>query len=195
MSEVREIRMEDENGNIYYPHNEAEVTFLKDGKTVQDFFDNGGKINGDLELPPIKKLKSRMSDGREVNIAYMQNNGAVTIGDESNPTFLVGATRPSVWEDGRSNPMVCLRDFLYSSASSGYTKLPNGLIIQWGDVQQTRTGWENFYPIQFPNACRVVIPISTSGIITFTLNLVGKTSFTVTASADLFGMRWLAIGY
>ncbi|MDU3526402.1 hypothetical protein [Clostridium sp.] len=136
-------------------------------KAWEEFKASGGKINGDLELLPIKKIKSRMSDGREVNIAYMQNNGAVTIGDESNPTFLVGAIRPSIWENGASNPIVGLRDFLFSSESSGYTKLPNGFILQWGIVTDTislNSASVNIsirFPISFPN--NVLVPLPSFG--------------------------------
>lgn len=130
-----------------------------DGTSLLDFFNNGGKISGDLELPPGKKIKSKMSDGRNVNIAYMQNNGAVTYGDGLNPTFLAGAERPSVWENNAANPIVCLKDFINLKGSTGYRQTADGFIEQWGVVTITGqvanawcTNWSIQYPKLFPNA-------------------------------------------
>lgn len=49
-----------------------------------------------------------------------------------------------------------------SNATNGYTKLPNGLIIQWGRIIRTGADaktWELYptFPIAFPNACWTVI--------------------------------------
>jgi hypothetical protein len=53
-------------------------------------------------------------------------------------------------------------DFTNSNgATSGYAKLPNGLIIQWA----YQTGYANFatrpFPITFPNACTSVVVVGT----------------------------------
>lgn len=48
-------------------------------------------------------------------------------------------------------------DFGNSKGTSGYQKLPNGLIIQWGVGALTKTAnITNNFPIAFPNACLVV---------------------------------------
>ena len=39
------------------------------------------------------------------------------------------------------------------TTSNGYTKLPNGLILQWGSVTQTGVAFNVVFPITFPNAC------------------------------------------
>ena len=41
-----------------------------------------------------------------------------------------------------------IEDFVSSKTASGYQKLPNGLIIQWGEVSATSGSW----PIAFPTA-------------------------------------------
>ena len=93
-----------------------------------------------------------------------------------------------------------------SLASSGYQKLPSGLIIQWGisanvsDDQRITTT----FPITFPNNCFVVVPASGA-------SAVGRSSFAEvhsiswTTSSVVFEnlcnagittqARWLAIGY
>ena len=95
-------------------------------------------------------------------------------------------------------------DFTSSQASSGYQKLPSGLIIQWGQVSvsvsaNTATQWTWTFPIAFPNAC--LQAFSTAG------NNLGSTntteSFTTTSasgfceysSAVTLTIRVLAIGY
>jgi hypothetical protein len=45
-------------------------------------------------------------------------------------------------------------DFLSSKATSGYTYLPNGVILQWGRNNVT-TGTAINYPITFPNAANI----------------------------------------
>jgi len=50
-------------------------------------------------------------------------------------------------------------DFTCDLSENGYTKLPNGLIIQWGTAQATGTNSiENFtFPITFPNVTFSVV--------------------------------------
>ncbi|MCF0149590.1 MAG: hypothetical protein HUJ77_14490 [Clostridium sp.] len=171
-------------------------------KAWEDFKSTGGKINGDLELLPIKKLKSRMSNGREVNIAYMQNNGAVTYGDELNPTFLVGAERPSVWENGASNSIVCVKDYINSKGSSGYTKLPNGIVIEWGVVENATSGVNTSitFPIEFPNT---IFTMSASISGTTVSTQLGCNCGVYTKGTGYVGQNtgatrrvfWIALGY
>jgi hypothetical protein len=53
-----------------------------------------------------------------------------------------------------------LADFPASIGGSGWFKLPNGLIIQWGSLYcAPNTASQVFYPIAFPNA--VLVPITT----------------------------------
>lgn len=52
--EKYKVEVQDENGNIYYPHTEADVTFMKDGENVEDKineilspgFDDSGTADG-----------------------------------------------------------------------------------------------------------------------------------------------------
>lgn len=50
----------------------------------------------------------------------------------------------------------------FSKTTNGYTKLPNGLILQWGRIVRTgdsAKAWEIFlvFPIEFPTACWTVV--------------------------------------
>ena len=87
-----------------------------------------------------------------------------------------------------------------SLATNGYTKMPNGLIIQWGTVTGSSAGGSNqtiTFPIAFPNAClnvQLLLQYATSGFDTRYWLLVNKTttSFTTTYTVDKL---WFAIGY
>lgn len=73
MAEVRQIRIEDENNNIYYPHNTADVTFLKDGKTLQEFLDNGGEIGGAIIIPTTTANFTPFASKRVISDSVYQN--------------------------------------------------------------------------------------------------------------------------
>jgi hypothetical protein len=55
----------------------------------------------------------------------------------------------------QSNQAVNLGQFASSQSGSGYTKLPNGLIIQWGTYNTTSSQAGNAitFPLAFPNNC------------------------------------------
>jgi hypothetical protein len=89
-----------------------------------------------------------------------------------------------------------------SLGSSGYQKLPGGLIMQWGETG-AMSGGQNLtvtYPIAFPTAVfnvqTTVIVSSDTNEITF-VNTVGTTTFVVANSnpGGLTGVYWLAFGY
>lgn len=59
---------------------------------------------------------------------------------------------------GLDTRITLLADFLQSFASNGYTKLPNGMIIQWGRFS-TNSGHNTRinFPISFPSECTAVM--------------------------------------
>ena len=83
-------------------------------------------------------------------------------------------------------------------ASSGYQKLPSGLIIQWGGGITGIGGSDFSFPIAFPNACRqATISPGTSGANVY-INGVSFTQTTITGQVDGNGSsfgRYIAIGY
>ncbi len=92
-----------------------------------------------------------------------------------------------------------------SFASSGYYRLPSGLIIQWGyiDVASGSTAAVTF-PIAFPNACLAVTTTSDSTPISggqyaydSTIRDVTTSGFTAynISAANTMRFRWIAIGY
>ena len=97
------------------------------------------------------------------------------------------------------------QSFTQNLASSGWTKLPNGLILQWGATAgATYAGTVTSFPIAFPNATLVVVPCTSGESGTdmwgFGLKVGGYTrsSFKVFSGASTnqgFPTVYVAIGY
>lgn len=104
-------------------------------------------------------------------------------------------------------------DFTCSKSTSGYTKLPNGLILQWG-IGDTATGGTAVsgsinFPISFPNSCFQVVaspvnqPNPNWGCVAFRISSVSTTSFSYAIDTMNTGqsisnnvqLRFIAIGY
>jgi len=83
--------------------------------------------------------------------------------------------------------------------STGYTKLTNGLIIQWGTFDATTGGTEVTYPIAFPNACLGGVAGTMNGSATYyisTSTLPGTTTyFTAWSSAGTVGGSYIVVGH
>jgi hypothetical protein len=104
------------------------------------------------------------------------------------------ATTPAT---GTNNTLLATTAFAYgalSAGTSGYQKLPSGLIIQWGTAGSTTIT----FPISFPTSCLTVIPqltsYNSSGAFAgqyVAVTSMSTTSFTVGSS----GAVWIAIGY
>ena len=88
-----------------------------------------------------------------------------------------------------------------SLATSGYQKLPSGLIIQWGNIRVTDGSAVIVFPIVFPNnLCTGTCSATTGGIVAALIS--GNTSqFLIFAHEATTGTghtgdcRWIAIGY
>jgi len=98
-------------------------------------------------------------------------------------------------------------DFAANLGSTGYQKLPSGLIIQWGLQIQTSddNGYVTYtFPIAFPNMCFSVSCVDNgSACIDYGVTQITNTDFTaqvrnsdgsIRANADC-GCRFIAIGY
>jgi len=93
-------------------------------------------------------------------------------------------------------------DFGNSLSTSGYQKLPNGLIIQWG-VSATSNEIVTF-PITFPTNCLQAVAsatnVGTNGYVNATLVKSFTASQLTAVNIDSTGnttalYRWVAIGY
>ncbi|EIM25761.1 gp53-like domain-containing protein [Microvirga lotononidis] len=124
--------------------------------------------------------------------------------------FSEGQAPSSLNDSMRALMAVIKGDFANSLAGTGYQKLPNGLILQWGTTVGTTNANGNFvitFPIAFPTAVRTVIPVNgDQEVITLGAQSIGvinsvttTTSFAVSVrpnpgSGAGFRINWLAIG-
>lgn len=85
-----------------------------------------------------------------------------------------------------------------SIVANGYSWLPNGLLIQWGNIASNNTGQIVTFPVPFPTACfgittgaNTIAPTKVLGV-----TLVNATAFTIsTANAAATLAYWHATGH
>lgn len=101
-----------------------------------------------------------------------------------------------------NNAVVCYGQFAGLQSQTGYQKLPNGLILQWGTITPAMGSQTFTFPIAFPNACLGVFPCAMRSSENGTATLVSKTStsavinlFNFTNGANNMGATITAIGY
>ena len=146
---------------------DAEIAQIREVlNTWTSFKNNGGKINGDIEIEKhlanlkigdsfniktydqntelssdwcksiLLRIRTNATDSASyvrLNRANYAGNGNISLGEESTP-----------WTDIYLNGV--------SKSDNGYTKLPNGLIMQWATSNLPPTDETSIYlPISFPN--------------------------------------------
>lgn len=97
------------------------------------------------------------------------------------------------------SPATLAAAFVKQHSTSGFQKLPNGLIIQWGTalIANGTTGTAIVFPTAFPNACRNVSCVATGTVpIAYVLASTSKTGATLRHNGN-GGVQtfWQAIGY
>ena len=221
---------------------DSEISRLKEiANTWETFKNSGGDIGGAINFPfgssinnitkPITISGNTMYYRENVT----NNNGFShisrfeddSLGDRVNQNGIElkknygetsGSFRPMVdnaldlgssnykWKDIYLNGM-------YRSTPNGYSKLPNGLIIQWGTWVRTATETNNSvtytitFPTSFPNTCLQIVPYASAFAISgnwapqncaSVMSDYSTTDFkfkfsTVTNIRN--ELKWIAIGY
>jgi len=103
-----------------------------------------------------------------------------------------------------NNQLPDMSAFMSVKSNNGYFRLPNGIIIQWGNsalAQQTTTVVT--LPISFPNAGLMALAnkgwaLNTAGDYTVGIQTNGPSSIKITntgAGTAQQGIWWLALGY
>ena len=95
-------------------------------------------------------------------------------------------------------PHNLLAAFANKRGISGYQRLPNGLIMQWGQamIANGESGTEVVFPTTFPNKCVGVWPVSASGV-SLSYTTVTAEDASVIAHNGNGGVltQWMALGY
>lgn len=120
---------------------------------------------------------------------HSENPGEFKLGaaDGTNVHTLVGKPDGQLLWDG-----VSLLGQAQKSLN-GYTKLPNGIIIQWGSTASTASSVSATFPIAF-TAAPIVIPHSPSDGVGIAVSAT-TTSATFTISSGSINVKYIAIGY
>ena len=136
---------------------DSEISRLKEiANTWETFKSNGGEIGGQIILPYGISLSGRASEDVPRDMIHIQRGGMITVGDQNNGLILTSKSRPQIWEESTPKLIVVNDDFPISKEPNGYTKLPNGLIIQWGHLHLANNLGSGVirvtvsFPIQFP---------------------------------------------
>ena len=139
---------------------DSEISKLKEiANTWEAFKSSGGTIGGDIIIPRGSQIKSQANG--IVNALIWQgtegvDSGAVMVGSTLQRTEIVSEVKPTTWYNGTRKYIIDSSDYVSDKSLNGYTKLPNGLILQWGSISETVSGlsdkitWVQ-YPIEFPN--------------------------------------------
>ena len=145
--------------------------------TWTQFKNNGGEISGNL-LAIQLATKSLSNNYRWVEETH--NTGYKIISSNTNPStgdwreeFIMAhdgfapkndkvlGTSENPWKNIYLNGM-------YRSTPNGYSKLPNGLIMQWGTWVRTASETNNSvtytitFPTSFPNTCLQIVPYASA---------------------------------
>jgi len=118
-------------------------------------------------------------------IPYALLNSPVFTGTPQAPT-------PTVGDNSKRIATTAFVAGLSSFAVNGYTKLPSGLIVQWGQANGIFDGATVVFPLVFPHAAFVVLAQGIGG----SVNIAGglsPTSFRINTSVG--SAYWIAIGY
>lgn len=115
--------------------------------------------------------------------------------------ILDGTKTPATTTSEMKTALGQVRDFLneilqYSAASSGYQKLPSGIIIQWGYGTTAGSGGVALtFPVAFPTACLSVTATPVNGGLTAVSVVVAAYSrFSTTVYAATPATAGVAIG-
>lgn len=172
--------------------------------------------NTDAVLSTLHLTSNNIGDNLKIgDDAYLGDVGTNStlgikgIGNEGKGFIRFGKDGPTLGNDG-DNTLTCNGarvvlgvDFACQKNPNGYTKLPNGLILQWGSIAEGLPG-ERAFPIAFPNIVLAVIAGNTNaqgvGVDNAFAYAISKEKFyygtkTNQGPVSAFPGSYIAIGY
>lgn len=180
-----------------------------------NFKANGGTIGGDIELNNAKLLNEtydivlQAKKGKNLKLETLRSDGVPTslifIPEGGVEGTFYDCIRPSQDRGGKidlGHSNNTFKDIYLSGlqkAENGWTKLPNGLILQWGTVKNTTTG--NGVNINFPTTFTAtplaVLTTDITADLNQKTNINGYNSaiFNYVSKVAAKSFFWVAIGY
>ena len=194
----------DSNTGLFFPA--ADTIAFAEGGVEAMRLDASGNV-GIGVTAPIARLHVRPSANQNFHVAGSISlpNSLVLAGvnDANNaniPVEIRYATNLGFFEGNTERARInasglfsCL--LLNSLTSNGYTRLPNGVYLQWGSASANTSGATTSFPIAFPTACWIVVAVNQNQTnppapgVSFT-----STNFTMTVTAGSPTCSWFAVG-
>lgn len=173
------------------------------------WFGHDGKLSGD----DFECQGKRLSKSHQTDYAYVETTAAIWGGlkinrngehmliesnDRGGFNFIRrnndGSNVYVLSAPAKNGTLATLEDFGGNLSGNGWTRLPNGLILQWGTANG---GWVNF-PIAFPNACFSVVGTQGQGsdYEPYVIYNISNTRFYHKGRVEheANGAHWMAIG-
>ena len=190
----------------------------------EEFKKNGGTIGGDINIgSPTKStvtsfISERLCNGTvyKTRVATgVEGTAELQVLDENNNTISrLGLGRKELVINGEGNSPIDIMIGGVSKNTNGYTKLPNGMIMQWGNINIPVSGNNNgVIKVTFPIRFNTDV-ISYSAICNGNSFSWGNSDLCIgvggTSPSDMYltcstrngnnvngtvGVKWIAIGY
>lgn len=196
------------SGVVTLTNNSSSYVIDTEGSTSTDDLDtiNGGQDGQVIFIRSASDSRNVVIKHATGNIFNSQNNDApnkdITLDLTKDFVCLRYSSVLGYWIVISSSFNI-LKYFINSKSLSGYTYLPNGLILQWGvtNTVEPPSGWSATFPITFPNSVLQVTLGNNFGQFT-SPQITGLNNSSVSgdigewASATNSGyLRYMAIGY
>ena len=196
------------SGVVTLTNNSSSYVIDTEGSTSTDDLDtiNGGQDGQVIFIRSASDSRNVVIKHATGNIFNSQNNDApnkdITLDLTKDFVCLRYSSVLGYWIVISSSFNI-LKYFINSKSSSGYTYLPNGLILQWGvtNTVEPPSGWSATFPITFPNSVFQVTLGNNFGQFT-SPQITGLNNSTVSgdigewASTTNSGyLRYMVIGY
>ena len=180
--------------------------------TWTQFKNTGGSVGGSINANDKISL-----NGDEISFRSKKHNRGLVFNDKVT-TIYDWVRNRHIFRVDETNSMstVYANDFYfgqYSKNTNGYTKLPNGLLLQWGfisnNISSGKSNTTVTYPIEFPNKVVSIVAnvssldSSSTGIVSRThcwTYSVSRAKFNLNVNnidgyGSYFDANWIAIGY
>lgn len=190
--------------------NATTATTLQTARTIQTNLASTAAVsfNGSANVAPGVSGILPVANGGTGNGAG--NAATATAWQTARTISLTGAITGSVSINGSANVSMATTataatlGFTQSLAANGWTRLPNGLILQWGSgtfSSSYNTFFTITFPVVFPSACRnVAVSAYNTPIGSYTHPVIGTvatSSFQIAATNQIYSKPyfWSALGY
>jgi hypothetical protein len=127
--------------------------------------------------------------------ANAANSVNLIVSDNNHPWVFANKAPQSDTDATGSQELPRLSQFPVSATANGYTRLPNGFIIQWGTVTIGSAGTNITLPITFPTACTSVLASCTTNNLA-RASIINTSTINVACNPSTPQLcYWIAVGY